>query len=122
MAAGGGAMGALGVAAGGAAELAFGGDMAAPTVAADPVETKLTLHVPADAKVFLAGSETRQTGETRHYVTSQLTGGQTWNDYTVRVEVERNGQIVTDERTLSLVGGQSQELQIDLDAPKVAAK
>jgi uncharacterized protein (TIGR03000 family) len=108
--------------AGGAAALDFADTSTEEAIAADPVETKLTLHVPADARVILAGNEMQQTGETRHFVTSQLTQGQAWNDYVIRVEMDRNGQIVSDERTLTLQGGEARELTIDMDAPKVAAK
>lgn len=108
--------------AGSSATLDFSETATEDAIASDPVETKLTLHVPADAKVILAGNEMRQTGETRHFVTSQLTPGQAWNDYVIRVEADRNGQIVSSVRTLTLTGGESREMTIDLDAPKVAAK
>jgi uncharacterized protein (TIGR03000 family) len=82
----------------------------------------LTLIVPADAKVLLAGNDTQQKGETRHFVTSDLAAGQTWSDYVVRVEVERGGQVVAEEKVLSLTGGETRELVMDLDAPKIASK
>jgi uncharacterized protein (TIGR03000 family) len=107
--------------AGGSASIDFNDPTLAAPMATNPVETKLTLHVPADAKVFLAGNETQQTGETRHFVTSQLSSGRSWNDYVVRVEVQRNGQVMADEQVLSLTGGESRELVMDLDAPKVAS-
>lgn len=108
--------------AGGSATLSFEEPADDAPLASDPVETKLTLRVPADARVTLAGNETLQTGELRQFITSHLASGQTWNDYVVRVEVERNGQTVAEEKVLDLTGGESLELVMDLDAPKVAAK
>ncbi|MEQ8208497.1 MAG: TIGR03000 domain-containing protein [Lacipirellulaceae bacterium] len=87
-----------------------------PVVAkAEPVKTELTLAVPADAKVFLAGAETRQTGETRTFASTRLKSGQTWEDYTVRVVLERDGQTLVKEKSMNLAGGESYELSFDFD-------
>jgi uncharacterized protein (TIGR03000 family) len=79
--------------------------------------TELTLHVPAEAKVTLAGAETRQTGESRTYATSALTAGQEWAGYVVRVELERDGQTLVEEKTLSIIGGENYELSFDFAEP-----
>jgi uncharacterized protein (TIGR03000 family) len=76
------------------------------------VKTRLTLHVPADAKVTLAGVETKQTGEVRQFATSRLAQGQNWNDYKVVVETTRDGQTLREERTLNLTGGEDQDLTV----------
>ena len=55
-------------------------------------ETSLTVHVPADAKVYLAGNATKASGETRVFRTTGLTGSKAWDGYTVRVELERGGR------------------------------
>lgn len=89
-------------------------------VAEQPVNTSLTLHVPADAKVYLSGNETRGNGELRRFSTTKLQAGQQWQDYVVRVEVERNGQALSKEETVSLKGGDARELTFDFDAPQVA--
>lgn len=88
---------------------------------APAVKTQLTLHVPADAKVTLAGVETKQTGETRQFATTRLASGQNWGDYKVVAEVEKNGQKVREERTISLTGGKAQELTINFDSTHVAS-
>lgn len=94
--------------------LALDGDT--PVVAkAEPVKTELKLAVPADAKVFLAGAETRQTGETRTFASTRLQAGQTWEDYTVRVVLERDGQTLVKEKSMNLAGGESYELSFDFD-------
>lgn len=83
---------------------------------APTVKTKLTLHVPADAKVTLAGVETKQTGEVRQFATSKLAAGEVWNNYTVVVETTRDGETVREERTLTLTGGNDQDLAVNFDS------
>jgi uncharacterized protein (TIGR03000 family) len=86
-------------------------------VAATPVvKTKLTLRVPAEAKVTLAGVETKQAGEVREFATSRLTSGEVWKDYKIVVEMNRDGETVREERTIKLTGGQDQELAVDFDS------
>ena len=89
--------------------------------AGDSAETSLTLHVPADAKVFLAGNPTKANGETRVFRTDRLISGKTWQDYTIRVELDRGGRTVTKEETITLNAGQSQELRFDFDGDKIAS-
>ncbi|HEX5472279.1 MAG TPA: TIGR03000 domain-containing protein [Lacipirellulaceae bacterium] len=91
------------------------------TIAAAPtVKTSLTIHVPANTKLTLAGVETKQIGETRQFATTRLAAGQNWDNYKVVAEMTHNGQTVRQERTLSLTGGESQELTISFDSTKVA--
>ena len=79
------------------------------------VKTRLTLHVPADAKVTLAGVETKQTGEVRQFATSKLASGQNWSDYQVVIETTRDGKTLREERTLTLTGGQDQDLAVNFE-------
>jgi uncharacterized protein (TIGR03000 family) len=102
--------------AGQTAELAF------DFPAAASLETALTVHVPADAKVYLAGNPTSAKGETRVFRTTGLSTGKAWDDYTVRVEFEQDGQIVKQERTITLRAGEAQELSFTDEAEKVAAR
>lgn len=83
---------------------------------APAVKTRLTLRVPADAKVTLSGVETKQTGEVRQFATSKLAAGQTWDDYKVVVETTRDGKTERQERTLTLTGGQDQELAVNFNS------
>jgi uncharacterized protein (TIGR03000 family) len=89
-------------------------------VAEQPVSTSLTLHVPADAKVFLSGNETKSFGETRRFSTTKLAAGGEWQDYVVRVELTRDGKTLTKVETVSLKAGDARELTVDFDAPQVA--
>lgn len=75
---------------------------------ADTTELKLT--VPENAKVFLAGAATEQTGEHRDYTTNRLAVGESWKNYTVRVEFQQDGEPQVREETLTIEGGQTYDL------------
>ncbi len=81
------------------------------------VQTALTLHVPEDAEVTLAGNATAATGQVRTYRTSQLRAGETWNDYAIEVAVTQNGQRVVKQKTIALKAGSEQELEFAFTAP-----
>jgi uncharacterized protein (TIGR03000 family) len=93
---------------------------AGPKKTAAPT-TKLVLNVPAEAKVILAGVDTMSYGGTREFVTSLLNGS-AWTDYSVRVELKRDGQTLVDERTVTLHPGDNQQITIDFSAAQVASK
>lgn len=99
--------------AGDTADLAF-------DLAARP-ETSLTLRVPSDARVILAGKETKGTGEVRVFRTTSLEAGEQWSDYAIRVVVDRDGETLVREETISLTAGESQTLDVQFDAPKIAS-
>ncbi len=84
------------------------------------VETSLTVRVPANAKVYLAGNPTKATGETRVFRTTSLSSGKSWSDYTIKVEFEQDGKTVTREETITLGAGETKELSFDFDSEKVA--
>lgn len=110
--------------AGQTAELQFtfdGSAQPADKVVNQPTKTKLTLHVPADAKVFIAGRETGAAGEVREFATTRLAPGQAWNDYVVRVEVTRDGQVLSHEEKLTLTGGENREMHFDVGGPNLVA-
>ncbi len=90
--------------------------------ATNVAKTRLTLHVPAEASVTLAGIETRQTGDVRQFTTTRLASGQVWDDYKVVVTMERDGQTLREERTIQLTGGQAQELSINFDSQQLAQR
>ena len=74
-------------------------------------ETVLTLNVPVDAKVVLAGNGTKSVGETRTYRSQELTPGQVWEDY--KILVTWNGQVK--EKTIRLIGGDEMEISFSFD-------
>jgi uncharacterized protein (TIGR03000 family) len=84
------------------------------------VETKLTVHVPSDAKVYLAGNETSAKGETRVFRTTGLKNGKSWGDYVIKVEIDRGGRTITQEKRISLQAGEDKEVEFEFDGDKVA--
>jgi uncharacterized protein (TIGR03000 family) len=87
---------------------------------ATPAKTKLTLRVPAEAKVTLAGIATKQSGDVREFSTDKLASGQAWQNYTIHVEVTRDGKTVAQDRQITLTGGAQQELSFDFGGDQVA--
>jgi uncharacterized protein (TIGR03000 family) len=106
--------------AGNSVQLAFGNGQSAEE---ETAKTELKLHVPEQAKVTLAGAATKQTGEVRSYSTSGLNPGQHWDGYTVRVELEKDGKTLSEEKTLDIEGGKTYELSFEMsgDSLKVAS-
>jgi uncharacterized protein (TIGR03000 family) len=82
--------------------------------------TSVVIHVPADAKVFLSGHEMTATGPVRQFSTNRLGEGDEWAGYTIRATIERDGQLVTKEQTISLRGGDAQEVQFNFDKNELA--
>ncbi|HZZ27707.1 MAG TPA: TIGR03000 domain-containing protein [Pirellulales bacterium] len=98
----------------------FDGNKEAPVAAGSKAKTKLTLHVPADAKVYLAGSGTSATGEVREFTTSKLVLGAEWKNYTVRVVSNIDGRDVSKDETITLTGGEVRDLTFDFNSNPVA--
>ncbi len=89
---------------------------------AETVATTLTLKVPDNAKVTLAGAETTSTGPVRTFSTTQLTEGQTWSDYLVQVTWEREGKVYTQEQTITLNAGDNRTLEFGVEGAQVASR
>lgn len=85
-------------------------------------ETVVQLHVPAEAKVVLAGNETKGSGAVRTFRTTQLAAGQKWENYTVRVLLESNGRQLSQERTINVAAGDTVELNFEFDDQAVAMR
>jgi len=102
--------------------LSFGqGDKAVVEAQADePVETEVKVEVPEDARVYLAGTQTKQSGKLRTYRSTQLADGQKWEDYSIRVEYDRDGQTLVREKKLTVEGGGSYELAFNFDSTATA--
>lgn len=86
----------------------------------DDTRTTLKVRLPADAKLFLAGHETKATGELREFSTTKLPAGSQWATYDIRAVIDRNGHQEVREQTVSLEAGQTREIAIDFDTPQVA--
>jgi uncharacterized protein (TIGR03000 family) len=84
-------------------------------------ETSLTLRVPEDATVTLAGNPTSATGDVRVFRTTSLAAGEEWSNYVIRVTVDRDGEMLAREETIALKAGEARELTFDFEAPQVAS-
>jgi uncharacterized protein (TIGR03000 family) len=80
---------------------------------------KLTVSVPADAKVIVNGRPTTSTGQRRRYTCTGLNPAAVY-DYQVRAEFVRDGKPVSEEKTVSLTAGQTASLAFRA-APEVRA-
>jgi len=91
---------------------------AASVQTADNADTRTTLivHLPADAKLFLAGHETAATGDVREFSTTRLPNGAEWTKYAIRAVVDRDGHELVREQTVTLKAGESRELTIGFDS------
>jgi uncharacterized protein (TIGR03000 family) len=76
----------------------------------------LSVKVPADAKVFVNDRPTTSTGTERHYMSNGLKAGRTYS-YTIRAEVVRDGQAVTETKTVKLTAGEKADLAFALVPP-----
>ncbi len=83
--------------------------------------TSLTLRVPADAKVWLAGNATAASGEVRHFETKNLRAGQAWRNYEIKVATTVDGREQVVSKTIDLVAGDRVELALDPAAPAAEA-
>jgi uncharacterized protein (TIGR03000 family) len=86
------------------------------------VLTSLALTVPTGAQVTLGGTPTRAEGSFRYYSTKALEKGQTWEDYEIKVTLERDGQLLTQTKHVDLSAGESLELDFDFETTAVAQK
>jgi uncharacterized protein (TIGR03000 family) len=75
--------------------------------------TKVTLHVPADAKVWLAGNATGSIGAVRQFETTSLAAGQSWKSYEIRVAAIVEGRERVVSKVIDLAAGDSVDLSID---------
>lgn len=105
------------------AHVAFDFAQATPArtlASAEMVQTRLTVSVPADAKVTLAGNATRSEGAVRNFTTSRLAEGQAWKNYTIVATIVRDGETLTKQQTIELLGGEDREISFDFGAERVA--
>ena len=106
--------------AGNSESLSFEFPEASPALVASQLITSLVLHVPNDAKVTLAGLETESSGEKREFTTTLLSDS-SWVGYAIRVEIQRDGRSLVQERTVNLRPGDRRELKFDFHSNQVAS-
>jgi uncharacterized protein (TIGR03000 family) len=102
--------------AGSSAGLDFSGEKNVQTADSTDTRTTLKVRLPADAKLFLAGRETKASGELREFSTTRLQTGAEWATYPIRAVVMRDGREQVREETISIKAGDSREVTISFDA------
>ena len=70
----------------------------------DASSVLFTVNVPADAKVFINGNETKSSGARRTYVSRGLEADQRYK-YEVKAEIQRDGKTVSDTKVVLVSGG-----------------
>ena len=80
-------------------------------------KTSLTLNVPTDARVWLAGNPTASSGAVRHFDTSSLAAGKTWRNYEIKVTTVVDGREATISKVIDLAAGDRVELTLDPASP-----
>jgi uncharacterized protein (TIGR03000 family) len=73
------------------------------------VRSRLTVRLPADARLFVNGQATTQTSATRIFETPPLQAGTDYS-YTLRAEVVRDGQTQSAEKQVSFRAGRPVEV------------
>jgi len=85
-----------------------------PTVQHDaPTITRLTVWVPADARVILRGREIPGSGPMRTFATARLEIDDPPVRCTVRATIERDGRPLSREKTIEFRAGSSYEVRFD---------
>jgi uncharacterized protein (TIGR03000 family) len=81
-----------------------------PKKASTSAPATILVTVPADARLFVDGNATTSTSERRTFVTPELPVGST-NVYTIRAEIVRDGQTVSQNQVVNVTGGNTTNVQ-----------
>ena len=81
-----------------------------------PPVTVLSLNVPSDADVTLAGNRTNATGPLRLFTTTNLKSGESWKDYKIVVSKKVDGKKVVQTKLVELKAGDSLDVSFDFPA------
>ncbi len=84
--------------------------------------TSVMVQVPENAKVVLAGNESMTRGPVRFFSTDSLQLGESWDNYTIEVTFDVNGESVTRAKTIAVVGGQSHDVSFMDEYERIASR
>ena len=99
-----------------------GGGLCLATDAVDSgLAATVLVELPADATLTIDGEATSSTSATRVFQTPDLEPGQTFH-YTLRAQVERDGQVQTVTRRVEVRAGEQTRVSLPLPATTVAAR
>lgn len=77
-------------------------------------EATIVVHLPAQANLTIDGEQTQQRSGTRTFTSPPLEPGKVYT-YTLRAEMDRNGNTVRDTKTIEVRAGQRSEVTIKLE-------
>lgn len=77
-------------------------------------EATIVVHVPANASLSIDGEQTQQRSNTRVFTSPPLEPGKSYT-YTLRAEVDRNGRMVRETKTVEIRAGQRSEVTMRFD-------
>lgn len=81
--------------------------------------TAIEVNLPENAKLTLAGNDSNRTGSKRVFSTRQLQEGESWDDYKIVATIEKDGETITQEKTLTVVAGEVYKVNFDFDGGDV---
>jgi uncharacterized protein (TIGR03000 family) len=96
-------------------------DTTKPPESMAPTRARLIVEVPADAKLFIDDHAMKTSSEHRAYQTPDLEPGQTYY-YEVRVEVERDGKMLSETKRVLVRAGQEAHADFSDMAATATAK
>jgi uncharacterized protein (TIGR03000 family) len=86
-----------------------------------PAPATIVVDLPADAQLKIDGEATTSTGNSRVFVSPTLNPGREYH-YTLKAEVQRDGEPVTLERTITVKAGEITPVALTLPAAGVAQR
>lgn len=84
--------------------------------------TRVRILVPSSARLNLAGSPSKLEGPDRVFTTRELALGQTWGNYQIVAELERDGRILREVHTLEIRAGGQYEIRFEFAAPEFVSR
>jgi len=82
-----------------------------PSTAANQNTALITVHMPANARLFIDDKATQSQSSTRRFRTPALQPGEDYH-YTLRAEMDRDGQPVTTSKTITVRAGNPTEVTL----------
>jgi uncharacterized protein (TIGR03000 family) len=92
--------------------------LSCPAYPAEEKVSEIEVKLPADAKFYIAGQPTNETGELRRFVSPKLPAGQTFT-YEFRVEYLDGGDVVTRKRSVEFKPGEPIRVDFSDNTDKV---
>ena len=109
------------VRAGAEARVAFDNLVVPVARAAEPAPARITVRLPADARLFVNGEACALTSNTRSFETPRLQPGREYA-YTLKAEVVRDGRTRSESRQVVFQAGKQVQVEFKLAAESVASR